>query len=857
VKFLLVFFGLFTPLACMLWYLAGDTPEGISLVSVERSGDTKPVLKSRDIPFAPVEGRLTRFQNGRVQRFDAEDDHVSYWVHVDGIGRDGGQPRLEGIRCALFGKPKDGSPNLRLTFNAPYLEGDPMALLEARRGMARVLVLGGGVVVSDERGRTIAKLDSVLIDIDKEELSSDAAVLVRSPERGAQLRGRGFVADLRSRTIHSATLLHDVSAQIPLGKDGGEMARISCEGPATLVREAGTDNIVVTLKRRAHIEHAAARGDCDRITAYLHVTRKAGADGKEERTVELDRLEIEGAVDFELDPASAYQLEKFSAASITIHGRREIVMRGGEQPVRAVRRGPLKMFGLADRVLDIETPEIRILLLPAGPDGKLPDKPLDSIEFPRGLVVIDRNGSGRIEAGRVTISARAGRLEADGGVEASMPGRKLSAQRIDVRRVKQPRDVVLLAVYGKKRFDIRPTGRLGPLSRAGVARLVFSSDEVLYLESLDKRTAIRTAGNVVVTGDGRQLFRCDSIEAAIDEKNSVQSFDAKGNVEGTDPGTRAELRANRLRFDAARGNEITLDGKPASVSTPDGRSVKASTLRYREDRSFAASGDVDAHVIVAEGKAAGAWRFRCATVRGKVSKERSAEDFFAEGAVRAEGPGGKRLEADSVTFTKATGTLTLRGNPARLRQGEEISYEGAGLDIKFDTPDPRKPGRFELLRAAAAGETYLLVRPKAPPENKKNRIALWKILLRGPAQFDGKHLLVPGGARIIGYDARGKLSLDGEAADLGLEIERSATGYIPKVLRGRKKIELVTYKDGRRNATVRSATLDYVVGSRKIDMGGGCEVLRPGKEAPVRFREVELEVREAGVNLKYLAPVER
>ncbi len=852
-RFVLVFLAIFTPMACAIWYLAGDVPASIALVPVARAGPAETVITSKDMPYSPVDGRITRFQKGRVQRFDADTNHVSYWVQVDGIGRADGRPRLEGIRCALFGKPRDGKPNLQLTVKAPYLEGDPIALLQARRGLARVLRLGGGVVVSDERGRTIAELESLVIDIGKEEVRSDGAVFFRSPKKNAQLRGSGLVADLR---FHSATILREVRVLLPLPSaagSGGAAARLSCSGHATLVRVPGTGELVVTLEDAARIDHESARGGCDRITAFLRETKKTD---EAPASVELVRLMLEGKVEFELDPEVSYNLEHFAAASITILGQREIIMRGGTLPVRAVRRGPLEMFGLADRVLDIEAPEIRILLRPAGPDGKPPEKPLESITFPRGLTVNDRDGSGRLVAGRVRIDAHGGRMEADGGVEASMPGRRLSAERIDVRRIKKPSEVILLSVFGKKRFQVRPTGTLGPLTRAGVARLVFSSADTLYIESIGKRATMRTAGNVLVTGDAEQMFRCDSIEVAIDEtaagKSQVQSLDARGRVEGLDPRTKANLRADRLRYRMDEGSEIRLDGTPAKVSTPDGRMVEAESLRYREDGSFSANGSVDVTAIVASGKAAGTWRFRCDSAQGKIAADRTAEDMRADGNVRADGPEGKYLEADSVSYQKKSGVLRLRGKPARVRQGDEISYEGGGLDVKLGTPDKQRPARFELLRADTAGETYLVVRPKAPEKGGKNRIARWKIQLRGPASYDGKKVVIADGARIIGYDAADNLAVEGEAAEVTLEIERTANGYTPKALRGRKKVVVVAYKGGRRNATVRGRTLDYLMGSRLLELGGGCEVQREGDPKPLRFREVELEVMETGVDLKYL-----
>jgi len=842
-RFLLLFFALFTPLSWLLWFLAGDTPAALSLPQPDRTDTEDAVILSREIPRVPIDGEINAFRNGRIQRFHEKLNYVELWVHIEGIERVDDKPRLHGIRCAIFGEPGGKEAKLRLTIDAPYLEGDPLSILSTRSGMAREVILGGGVIVRDEWGRTVAELDRLVVDLNKEEVRSDGPVLFESPEKNAQLRATGLVADLR---FDSATLLSGVRARLPLGRKSGGVAVLSCKGPATLVRIPDSEDYVVTLEEEAHIEHDSARGDCQRITAFFRRLEgeqpKGAAAG---RKVEIERIMLEGGVAFELDRKIARGLERFRADAITIFGEREIVLTGDKEPVRAVRRGPLEMFGLADRIIDLDAPEIRIRLVADAGNAK---DPLESISFPRGVHLNDRDGSGELKANRLTIDARAGRLEADGGVTATSPGYKLVADRIVVGRPPEREDVVVVGVFGKKRFELRPSGRLGPLSRGALRLLVFTSVEPLYVEQLDTKSVIRTSGSVRVVGDDRELLRCNSIQASLKDK-AVRHMEANGDVVVRDPQTGADIRAERLVFDAASSGELRLFGKPAAVVQADKGHVRARELYYREDGSFGALGKLDLEFKLTRGKAAGTWTFGGEGGEGVIDENRRPEWFRAWGSVLANGPNGERLEAESVHYDRTTSLLTLKGKPARLRQGDEVAYEGEGLVIQVLETE----GSFAVQGADLVGATDLVLRPKPAKGEKKSRFALWKVRLRGTATFNGKQLKIPAGAKIRGFDEKGRLAVEGEADDVTVDLTADGRGFRPTAFRARKRIVMTGYKNGKPDSTVTAKTLDFIVGTRNIDIGGGGVIERPGSDKPITFREAEFELTEHGVNLKYFS----
>ncbi|MHC4451654.1 MAG: hypothetical protein ACYS0E_16215, partial [Planctomycetota bacterium] len=700
-RFVLTFLGLFTPLAWLLWIMAGDTPVSPTLEADSPEFGSEPVLDTSEIPQLPVRGEIQRLEKGLFQRFHPEQNYVVYYVSFRGIERVDDKARIVGISCAVFGEPKDGRENLRARMEAPYLEGDPVALIAAQREGARELVLGGGVKVYDELGRLMAELERVEINLETDTVTSDGDVYFRSPKKGAEVRGRGLECDF---AFTSAKLLHDIRARLPLGDSAVTLA---CEGPAIVARDAAKKKTTVTLQNAARIEHQDAAGACDSITAHLLDSEVSGE-------VEVEKVVLEGAVVFELDASVAEGLEEFRAERITINGETEIVVEGGEDPVRAVRRGPLEVFGLADRVLDFDAPSIVIRLRPGAKERK---NALESIHFPSGLNIRDREGPGKLHAGWLRYDARAGHLEAKREVVASGVGRRLEADRIELRRPPDRKDTVVLGVFGSKSLELRATGKLGPLARGKENRYTFSCDGPLYVESHDATMAVRATRRVRVKGRTETFLECEQVFVVVLDKK-LRLVDAEGAIRATDPETRASLRADQLNFTADRESEIFLRGKPAVVEQP-GRIVEAAVVTYRESGEFVASEGIRADVTL-KGKR---WEFRADSAEGIAPKELGPPPrFLARGKVFAKGPKGASLHADRVFYSNETGQLTLHGAPARVQQGEQFRYEGRQVVLDLE----QKGKEFVLVKARTLGPARLVIAP-ASKKGASNRVARWEV----------------------------------------------------------------------------------------------------------------------------------
>ncbi len=61
-RFLLTFLGLFTPLAWLLWIMAGDTPASPTLETDSPEFGSEPVLDTSEIPQLPVRGEIQRLE---------------------------------------------------------------------------------------------------------------------------------------------------------------------------------------------------------------------------------------------------------------------------------------------------------------------------------------------------------------------------------------------------------------------------------------------------------------------------------------------------------------------------------------------------------------------------------------------------------------------------------------------------------------------------------------------------------------------------------------------------------------------------------------------------------------------------
>jgi lipopolysaccharide export system protein LptA len=825
-RFVLTFFALFAPLAWLLWTLAGETSDTPVFEDERPEFGDQPVFDTSEIPQLPVRGEINRLEKGLFQRFHPEQEYVVYYVSFQGIERVGSKTRIVGISCAVFGEPEEGRENIRARMEAPYLEGDPVELIAAQREGARELVLGGGVKVYDELGRLMGELDSVTIDLKTDSIRSDGEVFFRSPEKQASVRGRGLVSNL---DYTDAKLLKDVRARLPLGEDGENSVTLSCDGPAAVVRDDEKRTTTVTLRNGARIQHEDAGGTCESITAHLKENKKTGE-------MEVGRVVLEGKVDFELDAAVAEGLEDFEADRITIFGQRRILVEGS--PVRAVRRGPLEVFGLADRVLDFDAPTIEILLRP---DAKSRQEALESIRFPGGLNIADREGPGRLHAGWLFYDAALGQLEARKDVVASGVGRRLQADRIEMRRPPDRKDAVVVGIFGNKSLELRATGRLGPLVRGKENRYTFACEGPLYVETHDETTAIRASRKVRVKGRTENVLECDRVFAVI-LKKALRLVDAEGSIRARDPETGAKLRADQLNFNSDREMEIYLRGSPVVVEQPD-RTVEAGVVTYKESGAFVAGGGIHADVTLEGGR----WKFRAQDAEGIAPREPGPPPrFLAYGKVAAEGPKGARLEADRVSYVDETGHLTLKGSPARIRQGDELSYEGARLDLDIEQKDKQ----FVLLGARTAAARMVLA-PKAKG-GKKNRIARWEVDLAGDAWLEGDVVISPDSTAVRGYDNSGELVLKGRTDDLRVLIERTDRGLVPKKVICEKAVDLESFRDKKRDMRMVAKSMTYVVATRNLDLQGPGKLWRQDKKEPTLFSEAEFELLDDGVNLKYL-----
>jgi len=842
VRFLLTFFGLFTPLACILWLVAGDAPPDPTLEPAPSPSREDAVLDTDGLPQVPLSGEIQRLENALLQIFHPEKNHVLYYVSFEGVEKAGGKSRIVGIRCAAFGDPVDGRENILARMEAPYLEGDPAALLAATAGEARRLVLGGGVRVFDGLGRLAAEVPSVTVDLDKKTVSTESEVWFRYPERGAELRGTGLVSDL---SFTRATLRSRVHARLPVRDGAEEAVTLTCDGAATLVH-GGTDDVaVVTFEKSARLEHPDFSGVCGRITA-----RFAKSD-EGERGVE--RVVLEENVTFELDPTRARGIEELRADRITVTGRDLVEIEG--EPVRAVvrelppeddgarDRGPLRLFGYADRTLDVETPHVRIEFEEDGEERRI-----SSVKFERGILVRDREGPGRLDAPWLSYDALGGRLDARGGVVASVVGRLLEAERIEVRRPPKRKDVVIVGVFGKKRLRVRATGRLGPLARGDENEYTFLCDGPLHLERLGERVLVRAEERVRVLGREEALVRAGSV-LAVFEGNAVRRVEARGAIEAKDPSTGATARCDRLDFTSDRDHEILLRGEPAALAH-EGRTFRGAAIRYAESGRFRASGGVVSEFAL-KGKR---WKFLANECSGLATAgaEGAPDSFHAEGHVVVEGPDGERLEAREVDYEKESGALVLKGAPARIRKGGAFSFVGQELRLTL----VEKKGGFDVAAAKTDGPAKLVVSP-ARGESKSARVARWEVDLNGVARLEGDVATMPEGAALRGYGEEGALLLRGSAGRTTIRIDRGEKGEIvPRKLACGDGVELDLFKGPRRDKRIEAAGLSYVVNTRAVDLRGPGKVWFRDAKEPARFREATAELTDEGIELQYVGGLE-
>jgi hypothetical protein len=326
--------------------------------------------------------------------------------------------------------------------------------------------------------------------------------------------------------------------------------------------------------------------------------------------------------------------------------------------------------------------------------------------------------------------------------------------------------------------------------------------------------------------------------------DKAQNLVATGRVVGKDAATGTTLTSDRLEYreghDVPRA--VVLNGHPAVVKAPD-RELRGNHLEYTDGGGFEASGDVWADVVLPQGR----WKFSCDYADGILPQDGGVPPYVhVVGHVKANGPAGEHLEADLVHFEKRTGKLTLRGSPARLLHGKELSYEGPLLEL-----DVVKDAAGYQVASGKTGEIAKLhVIPKSAAG--KNNIASWAIDLKGAAVLRDNVLRIPKGADLEGFDAAGTrvMVVRGAAFEFELENQR------PVLVRGSNGVQAETFRNNTRRTRMTAAGFTYKLASNSIDILGPGKLWQGSAKEPTRFSEVEMEVVPDGVKLKYLKKLE-
>jgi hypothetical protein len=744
-----------------------------------------------------------------------EEGYFKLYLRMERLGRHEGQPRLEDVRAAVFDPPKEGKPNLRFTFRAPYVRGDPRELLYAVGSAPRVVTLDGGVEASDAAGRPLAEVERLTIDANAKTVAADVPVVLRLPERSAEVRAAGLDADLELR---KARLRGPVVASILIG--GGTIT-LRAKGGATVEEAVDKALVRVAFEGDAVIESAAGRATCPRIEAFL---------AREEGALSFRRATLSGGVRLELAPDAAKGIETIEMPSLAIEGETEIVCEG---PVRATWRGRLGAIALGDRTVRIDAAKASCRLGRAEDGQRL----LDEARF-EAFRAEDTAGAGAL-AGRSLVYARAGNaLVLEGAVEARTPEGSLVADRL---RVEAPaKDAYDVRIEGEKRIVYRTEGRLGPLGESGRGELHVTAKGPLEIRARGDEVAFSGSDEVVAATDGGARLRSGTMWIKL-EKGVLVSFLADGGVSVSEPSRGAEIRGDSLKH-AADG--VSVEGRPASIAMKEGRTVRAPAITYRsKDGTFVADGGVEVETPLPSG---GTWRLACRDIRGSIAADGTPSVVEARADVRAEGPGGEVVSGDSLSYDGEKGVATLLGAPARLRRGEEISLVAPkGLTLRIE--------EGQVVEGSSLGPSTIDYRPAAPADGEAASFRRWVADLKGPARFERDRVIVALGARLAGSDGE-REALVAEAKRVEILLDVSEKSVTVKEIRGSKGVRVEGR--GKDPATVTADRLSVVAGTREVRVAGDARVVAEGWPRDVRFRELLFALTKDGIDLLRASDIE-
>lgn len=824
-KALLIFLLCALPLTALLYWLdlgerrEADLPEH----APEAAGPA--LLSGEDLADAygqsPFPGALRRLDGFELRL--VEEGYFKLYLRIERLARHGDRPRLEEVHGAAFGPPKDGKPNLRLTFRAPFVSGDPRELLHAPKDAPQIIVLDGGVEAFDGAGRPLAEVARLALDARAKTATADVPVVLRLPERAAEIRAEGLDADLGLRI---ARLRGPVLASV--GGPGGALT-VRAKGGATVEEAADGGEIRVVFEGDAEIEQDAGRAICRRIDATFSRTEGGAA---------FVRARLSGDVRLSLAPGTMPGLETIEMPALSIEGESEIACEGplratwrGRVPDELLRRPSLAAPALGDRTVSIGADAGR-LLLARGEDGRIL---LREARFD-AFAAADADGAGRLAGRSVIYDATAGVLLLDGAVEAETPAGGLVADRLRIERT--GKDSFDVLVEGKKQVVYRAGTTAGPLGEAAGGELRLTAAGPLRVLAKGDRLSFRGERGVVATTEALARLSGDAMAVEI-AKGALLSFVADGNVSASEPTRGAEIFGDRLAHEAGT---TTVEGRPASVATKDGRSLRAPRISYREDRTFDATGGVEVDAPL-EGRA---WRLLCGSVRGSLAAGGTPLAVEAMGDVRALGPAGEEAAGGTLAYDGAKGVATLLGDPARLRRGDEMALVAPkGLTLRLEE------GR--VAEGSSLGPSTIDYRPVAVDGRKAGDFDRWIAELNGPARFDGDRVVIAAGAKLRGSEG-GREVLVAEAKRVEILLDVSGRDVQVREITGSRGVRVEGR--GKEPAVVTADGMSFAAGTREVRVAGNAQVTAEGWPRDVRFREVLFALTKDGIDLKRATDIE-
>jgi hypothetical protein len=223
----------------------------------------------------------------------------------------------------------------------------------------------------------------------------------------------------------------------------------------------------------------------------------------------------------------------------------------------------------------------------------------------------------------------------------------------------------------------------------------------------------------------------------------------------------------------------------------------------------------------------------------------------ARGAVEARGPKSEVLLGDRVTYDGISGAITVWGEPARLRRGDDVTVAYERIDVRVEGEEI-SVGRAESKK----GPGILELKPKAGQKSRGGEeIALWRAELNGAAEMDGRVLYVPKGGTLSGLKPDGKPAMRAKADQLEITFEAEGQKRLPRRLYAKENVE-VTGRGKKGDMKIRADELIYDWGTARLIMKGKVRVEGEAFENIGTFEWAEVILTEDGVKIQRLSKFE-